>query len=69
MNHTNNKITAELRPYCLKELAALYDVKPRTIKIWLLPFLPFIGVKNGRFFTIKQVAIIFNKIGEPKMFA
>ena len=55
----------QLRPYCLKELAALYEVKPRTIKIWLEPFLSIIGEKNGRFYTLRQVEIIFNKIGEP----
>ena len=55
----------QLRPYCLKELAALYEVKPRTIKIWLQPFLSVIGAKSGRFYTLKQVEIIFNKIGEP----
>ena len=55
----------QLRPYCLKELAALYEVKPRTIKIWLEPFLSAIGEKSGRFYTIRQVQIIFNKIGDP----
>lgn len=56
----------QLRPYCLKELAALYEVKPRTIKIWLQPFTTAIGTRNGRYYTIKQIEIIFDKIGEPK---
>ena len=55
----------QLRPYCLKELAELYDVKPRTIKIWLEPFSSSIGAKKSRFYTLKQVEIIFSKIGEP----
>jgi hypothetical protein len=55
----------QLRPYCLKELAALYEVKPRTIKIWLEPFSLAIGEKSGRFYTIRQVQIIFSKIGDP----
>jgi hypothetical protein len=54
-----------LRPYCLKELAALYEVKPRTIKMWLEPFSSAIGKKIGRFYTIRQVHIIFSKIGDP----
>jgi hypothetical protein len=58
--------TIPLRPYSLKELAALYDVKPRTVKIWLEQFSTFIGDKKGRFYTIKQIEIIFDKIGEPK---
>lgn len=63
---TNERTTQiELRPYCLKELAAMYDVHPRTIKLWLVPFAEAIGEKNGRYYTIKQVEVIFNKIGEP----
>jgi hypothetical protein len=55
-----------VRAYSLKELAALYEVTPRTIKIWLEPFEEFIGEKKGRLYTIKQVQIIFDKIGDPK---
>lgn len=55
-----------IRPCSLKELAALYEVTPRTIKIWLEPFEAAIGEKKGRLYTIKQVQIIFEKIGEPK---
>jgi hypothetical protein len=66
MEMTGKTRQLQLRPYCLKELAALYEVKPRTIKIWLEPFATSIGEKNGRFYTIKQVEIIFDKIGEPK---
>ena len=57
--------TIKIRPYSITELAALYEVKPRTIKIWIEPFLEFIGEKRGRFYTNKQVQIIFSKIGEP----
>ena len=60
-----NVMTMQIKPYSLTELALLYEVKPRTIKIWLKPFLPFIGEKEGRFYTTKQVAVIFDKIGEP----
>ncbi len=67
MEVTITKSQKQLRPYCLKELAALYEVKPRTIKIWIEPFLLLIGEKKGRFYTIRQVSIIFNKIGEPNV--
>lgn len=66
MDTISKNKTIPLRPYSLKELAALYDVKPRTVKIWLQPFSSDIGDKKGRFYTIKQVEIIFDKIGEPK---
>jgi hypothetical protein len=65
MEHITRNAIIQLRPYSLKELAALYEVKPRTIKLWLEPFLEIIGVKKGRFYTIKQIEIIFDKIGEP----
>ncbi|MBX7227788.1 MAG: DUF4248 domain-containing protein [Chitinophagales bacterium] len=54
-----------LRPCCLKDLAMMYDVKPRTIKVWLKPFEEAIGEKNGRYYTIRQMEIIFEKLGEP----
>ncbi len=66
MDTISKNKTITVRPYSLKELAALYDVKPRTVKIWLQPFSSVIGDKKGRFYTIKQVEIIFDKIGEPK---
>lgn len=66
MDTISKNKTITLRPYSLKELAALYDVKPRTVKIWLQPFSSVIGDKKGRFYTIKRVEIIFDKIGEPK---
>ncbi len=65
MDITVNNTDNHLRPYSLKELAALYGVKPRTIKIWLEPFSEAIGEKKGRFYTLKQVKIIFKNIGEP----
>lgn len=54
-----------LKPYSISELAILYHVKPRTIKNWLMPFSKKIGKKTGRLYTVKQVSIIFDKIGEP----
>ena len=54
-----------LKPYSLTELAKLYDVCIKTMKKWMKPFLAEIGEKNGRFYTISQVKIIFLKIGVP----
>ena len=54
-----------LRPCCLKDLAMMYNVRSRTIKIWLKPFEDAIGAKVGRYYTIKQVEIIVEKLGEP----
>ena len=54
-----------LKPYSLTELSKLYDVCIRTMKKWLEPFEAEVGAKRGRYYTISQVKIIFEKIGVP----
>lgn len=61
-----NPVQQEVRPQNLKQLAATYEVTPRTLKGWLEPFLKEIGEMTGRTFTPKQVRIIYDKLGEPK---
>lgn len=53
------------KPYCYKELESLYGVSRKTLKTWLKPFWKDIGPKQGRYFTIKQVKVIFEKVGMP----
>lgn len=53
------------RPCTIKELAALYSVTPKVIKIWLKPHAPAIGPKSGRYYTLLQVRKIFALLGEP----
>ncbi|MBL0146091.1 MAG: hypothetical protein IPP48_10235 [Chitinophagaceae bacterium] len=59
--------TAEVKPYSTKEIATLYGVCDKTLKKWLKPFEESIGKKTGRYFTIAQVNIIFDKLGMPGM--
>ena len=54
-----------LKPYSLTELSKLYSVCIKTIKKWMKPFSEEIGEKNGRFYTINQVKLIFSKICLP----
>ena len=54
-----------LKPYSLTELSKLYSVCIKTIKKWMKPFTEEIGEKNGRFYTINQVKVIFLRIGLP----
>lgn len=63
--NNNGKTIIRLKPYTLKELENLYGVCGVTIKKWLVPFQNEIGVKNGRFYSIPQVAQIFKKLGYP----
>lgn len=62
---TVEKRRIELKPYTLKELALVYDVCVRTINKWLLPFHDEIGKKQGRYYNITQVKIVFEKLGLP----
>ncbi len=58
----------EVKPYTHKELSNYYGVCDKTLKKWLNPFAPQIGQKNGRYYTVVQVRIIFEKIGIPGFF-
>ena len=66
MENNQRNYQFHLRPCCMKELASLYEVKPRTIRNWLKPFEGSLGQKIGRYYTIRQLEIIFDKLGEPK---
>ncbi len=63
MNSANE--TIKIKPYSVKELAAIYTVAPRTIRIWLEKHQEAIGEKIGRFYTALQVKLIFKKLGLP----
>lgn len=62
--HTTNT-SAEIKPYSTKEIATLYGVCDKTLKKWLKPFEQNIGIKTGRYYTIAQVNIIFDRLGMP----
>jgi hypothetical protein len=55
----------ELKAYSTKELAVIYGISDKTFKKWLLPFVNSIGNKHGRYYTVAQVKIIFEKLGVP----
>ncbi|MFA6923619.1 MAG: hypothetical protein WC223_05125 [Bacteroidales bacterium] len=59
------KNTIHIRPYTLSEISAFYKVHYKTLKRWLSPFKDEIGQKNGKFYSIKQVEIIFKKLSFP----
>lgn len=56
----------EISPLNYKQLAAIYEVTHRTLKSWLEPFMDEIGEMRGRTFTLRQVRLIYEKLGEPK---
>ena len=55
----------EIKHYSTKELARFYGVCDKTLLKWMKPFTTDIGEKQGRYYTVAQVKIIFEKLGEP----
>lgn len=58
----------KLRAYSLKELSGLYECSGKSMKTWLAPFKMEIGLRMGRFYTPKQMKIIFERLGVPSNF-
>lgn len=54
-----------VKPYSTKELAEIYGICDKTFKKWIKPFLDEIGIKQGRYYNVIQVKIIFAKLGVP----
>ncbi len=57
-----------LKPYSKQELADLYGIGIKTFKKWLQPFEEEIGYQCGRYYTVRQVKIIFKRLGLPPHF-
>lgn len=60
---TTEKI--EIKPYSKQELADMYKIGVRSMTTWLEPFEKAIGKRHGRYYNIKQVRYIFEKLGLP----
>ncbi len=57
--------SVEVKPYSIGELAKLYNMSIRTIKNWLEPHMEQVGKKIGRYYTVKQVLVIFEILEVP----
>jgi hypothetical protein len=55
-----------VKPYMPGELANYYQVSEKTFRCWLGAFAERLGKRNGRYFNIKQVELIFQELGIPK---
>ena len=55
----------EIKGYSIKELATLYQISGKTMKKWIMEFAPDVGKRVGRYYTPKQVKVIFKEIGIP----
>lgn len=58
---------APLQPYTTEEMASLYNITTKTFLKWIEPFVNDIGEKIGWYFNVRQVEVIFEKIGRPEI--
>jgi hypothetical protein len=65
---STTKRIVEIRSYSIGELSKLYDQSVKTMNRWLKPHAEAIGQRQGRYYTVKQVTIIFDVLGLPKDF-
>ena len=68
----NSKNSAEfpkkyvvVKQYVLKELAAIYNLDKKTFRKYLQRIDAKIGERNGYYYNVKQVIIIFQEIPLP----
>ena len=54
-----------VKPYTMKELAAMYGVSTKTLRTWLQPHQQAFGERKSRYFTALQVQTIFQCLGSP----
>lgn len=66
--HVIEKISSKVptQPYTTDELAMLYGITSKTFLKWIEPFKNEIGQKIGWYFNVRQVNIIFEKLGRPE---
>ena len=67
MIEVTEKNTIVLKHYTQGELSMIYGVDHRTFKKWLRPFADELGKKEGRYYSIPQVKIIFGKLQLPSI--
>ncbi|MEP7374715.1 MAG: hypothetical protein ABI675_15070 [Chitinophagaceae bacterium] len=55
-----------IKPYRLKDLAAIFDVRENTLKRWMSVHKEELN-KNGRqYYTVQQVQLMIEKFGLPQ---
>jgi hypothetical protein len=64
---TNYNKRFKIKPTSVGELCNIYSVSYRILRIWLLPHEERIGKRLGYMYSAKQVEIIFEVLGLPKV--
>ena len=61
--------TVPLKAYSKKELMHLYHIPEKTFRRWMGGIKDITGARNGRYYTIRQVELIFEYLGAPPVAA
>jgi transposase len=61
----NNGKIITIKAYSKKELTAMYNVSSKTMTRWLKPHLEKIGKREGHYYNVRQVELIFGIFGLP----
>ncbi len=56
----------EIKPYSMKQLCKIYEVKNKTMQKWIKSIHNELGNRHGHTYNTTQVAIIFNRFGNPR---
>lgn len=57
----------QIKPYSIKELLTLYDnINYRTFRRWVQHFSDELGKPVGGRYTVKQVELVFDRLGHPR---
>lgn len=65
MSETYRHHAIEVKGYNTSEMAALYQVTATVFKRWIKPHQAAIGKREGHYYTVLQVKVIFEKLGTP----
>lgn len=55
-----------IKPYRLKDLAAIFDINPQTLKRWIGKYPDDLGEKDGMYYSVKQVEFMIEQFGLPR---
>jgi hypothetical protein len=55
-----------IKPYRLKDLAAIFDVAEGTLKQWMKKYPDQLGKKDGKYYSIRQVEFMIQEFGLPR---
>ena len=64
---TRSEYTTQVTPLSIKDLSTIYGVSRKVIRKWLLPIKSKIGQREGHYYNVAQVTVIFEHLGLPSV--